>query len=54
MRPPCISMIRLEMASPIPCRLSSLIGIVGLLELLENLGLIGRRDAGAGVAHRDT
>ena len=26
--------------------------IVGLLELLEQLGLIGGRNAGAGVAHR--
>ena len=51
--PPCISMMRLEMASPSPVP-PLLLGdrIVGLLELLEQLGLVGRGDAGAGVAHR--
>ena len=52
--PPCISMMRLEMASPSPVP-PFLLGdrIVGLLELLEQLGLVGRRNARAGVAHRN-
>jgi hypothetical protein len=52
--PPCISIMRFEIASPRPVPpFLRVTGLSALLKFLEQLRLIGLRNPRAGIAHRD-